>query len=65
MESAADLEVDRIMAELTAGVLAPASSAPSTAVKGPANAAAVGKLPAESEKVVIDLLSNETTIFYY
>lgn len=54
VESAADLEVDRIMTEITAGVLAPAAAAPSTAVKGPATATtaagAVGKMPAAAEE---------------
>eukprot|EP01036_Dinobryon_divergens_P033262 gene33262-43006_t len=53
IESAADLEVDRIMTEITAGVLAPAAAAPSTAVKGPATATAagaVGKMPAAAEE---------------
>jgi hypothetical protein len=51
LDSAADLEVDRIMTEITAGVLAPVGAVPSAAVKGPAAAAAaaVGKMPAVAE----------------
>ena len=49
LDSAADLEVDRIMTEITAGVLAPVGAVPSTAVKGPAAAPAVGKMPAVAE----------------
>jgi division protein CdvB (Snf7/Vps24/ESCRT-III family) len=48
IETEADKEVDKIVAELTAGILAPAANAPESKIKRAAAAAAAEPEPAEA-----------------
>lgn len=57
IDAEADREVDRIVQEITAGVLAPAANAPAKAVPSRATAAPVEEQPAAEDTSTQDLLS--------
>lgn len=59
IDSAADLEVDRIITEITTGVLAPASSAPTTGLKNPQQAAQKQSATETNQKAESGDLSTE------
>jgi hypothetical protein len=59
LDSEADVEVDRIVAELTADILAPAGAAPSRAILKPAASAAT-----EVSELSFFYLTFEITIFF-